>query len=227
MSVRTTRTVKSPKTRFSCHTVSRFSRRNRHGEYKNALPRRIVRTLATLAAGLARGRVDLVRRVLRLARAPEPIVSLAKLMASQVSHWPFHEPEFRGLIITSSYEAADELLRETYRVSTGVGVVSTFAQTVMYPSGALVYVREISSRVDIERLAGMRFDKVYWHNPPVSADVYQYVRTRVRPVGEYPRKAIEGDLDTMIAYLKLKTDERDWHAVSDAANDLRVMEAKA
>lgn len=33
--------------------------------------------------------------------------------------------------------------------------------------------------------------------------------------------------DTLIAYLKAKTEEGDWHAVSDAANDLRVLEAKA
>lgn len=30
----------------------------------------------------------------------------------------------------------------------------------------------------------------------------------------------------LIEYLKSKTQEADWHAVSDAANDLRVMEAK-
>ena len=30
---------------------------------------------------------------------------------------------------------------------------------------------------------------------------------------------------TMIAYLHTKMDESDWHAVSDAANDLRVLEA--
>ena len=30
---------------------------------------------------------------------------------------------------------------------------------------------------------------------------------------------------TLIEYLKLKTSEADWHGVSDAANDLRVMEA--
>lgn len=29
----------------------------------------------------------------------------------------------------------------------------------------------------------------------------------------------------LIEYLKAKTQEADWHAVSDAANDLRVMEA--
>lgn len=29
----------------------------------------------------------------------------------------------------------------------------------------------------------------------------------------------------LIAYLKAKVAERDWHGVSDAANDLRVLEA--
>jgi hypothetical protein len=28
----------------------------------------------------------------------------------------------------------------------------------------------------------------------------------------------------LIAYLKLKTDQQDWHAVADAANDLRELE---
>ena len=32
--------------------------------------------------------------------------------------------------------------------------------------------------------------------------------------------------ETLIAYLKVKTEEGDWHAVSDAANDLRVLEAR-
>jgi hypothetical protein len=31
----------------------------------------------------------------------------------------------------------------------------------------------------------------------------------------------------LIAYLRAKTDEGDWHAVSDAANDLRVLEAQS
>jgi len=30
----------------------------------------------------------------------------------------------------------------------------------------------------------------------------------------------------LIAYLKHKVDARDWHGVSDAANDLRVLEAE-
>lgn len=31
---------------------------------------------------------------------------------------------------------------------------------------------------------------------------------------------------TLINYMKSKIEEKDWHAVSDAANDLRVLEAK-
>lgn len=34
------------------------------------------------------------------------------------------------------------------------------------------------------------------------------------------------DVDTMIDYLLLCARKRDWHGVSDAANDLRVLEAK-
>lgn len=30
----------------------------------------------------------------------------------------------------------------------------------------------------------------------------------------------------LIDYLKMKVDQSDWHAVSDAANDLRVLEAQ-
>lgn len=33
------------------------------------------------------------------------------------------------------------------------------------------------------------------------------------------------DKQILINYLKMKTEEGDWHAVSDAANDLRVLEA--
>jgi len=32
--------------------------------------------------------------------------------------------------------------------------------------------------------------------------------------------------EALIAYLKIKVEEADWHGVSDAANDLRVMEAR-
>ena len=34
------------------------------------------------------------------------------------------------------------------------------------------------------------------------------------------------DIEVMIAYLQLKIRQRDWHGVADAANDIRVMEAK-
>jgi hypothetical protein len=37
---------------------------------------------------------------------------------------------------------------------------------------------------------------------------------------------IEYRIETMINYLKMKVDEKDWHAVSDAANDLRELVAK-
>jgi hypothetical protein len=35
----------------------------------------------------------------------------------------------------------------------------------------------------------------------------------------------EDQRDILIAYLKMKTDQCDWHGVSDAANDLRELEA--
>lgn len=31
---------------------------------------------------------------------------------------------------------------------------------------------------------------------------------------------------TLVTYLKMKVEEGDWHGVSDAANDLRVLEAQ-
>lgn len=31
---------------------------------------------------------------------------------------------------------------------------------------------------------------------------------------------------TLVEYLKAKVDQADWHGVSDAANDLRVLEAQ-
>lgn len=34
------------------------------------------------------------------------------------------------------------------------------------------------------------------------------------------------DIEVMIEYLLLKVKEKDWHGVADAANDIRVMEAK-
>lgn len=51
------------------------------------------------------------------------------------------------------------------------------------------------------------------------------------PTDEYLAKhayevILKEDIETMKAYLLLKFNEGDWHAVSDAANDLRVMEAK-
>jgi hypothetical protein len=40
------------------------------------------------------------------------------------------------------------------------------------------------------------------------------------------RRKKKNQIDVMIDYLKLKLDQRDWHGVSDAANDLRVMEER-
>lgn len=37
---------------------------------------------------------------------------------------------------------------------------------------------------------------------------------------------IEDKINTLIEYLKVKLDERDFHAISDVANDLRVLEAE-
>jgi len=36
----------------------------------------------------------------------------------------------------------------------------------------------------------------------------------------------EGQRTALIEYLKVKLDQSDWHGVSDAANDLRVLEAE-
>jgi hypothetical protein len=40
------------------------------------------------------------------------------------------------------------------------------------------------------------------------------------------RKGLKDAVEVLIKYLDHKVDERDWHAVSDAANDLRVLEAR-
>ena len=40
------------------------------------------------------------------------------------------------------------------------------------------------------------------------------------------KKALKDAVEVLIQYLNHKVDERDWHAVSDAANDLRVLEAR-
>ena len=34
------------------------------------------------------------------------------------------------------------------------------------------------------------------------------------------------ETEVMVAYLLLKVQQRDWHGVADAANDIRVMEAE-
>lgn len=55
----------------------------------------------------------------------------------------------------------------------------------------------------------------------------EYVATEL----QYCAEKLEGekhmtDREIMIAYLLLKTKQEDWHGVSDAANDLREMEAR-
>lgn len=40
------------------------------------------------------------------------------------------------------------------------------------------------------------------------------------------RRARKKAIDVMVRYLLEAVKRRDWHAVSDAANDLRVLEAK-
>lgn len=37
---------------------------------------------------------------------------------------------------------------------------------------------------------------------------------------------VANDREVLIAYLKMKVEQADWHGVSDAANDLRVLEAQ-
>lgn len=36
----------------------------------------------------------------------------------------------------------------------------------------------------------------------------------------------EEQIKTLVEYLKLKVEQKDWHGVSDAANDLRVLEER-
>jgi hypothetical protein len=43
-------------------------------------------------------------------------------------------------------------------------------------------------------------------------------------VGE--KMSLDNAEEIMIQYLLLKVEQKDWHGVSDAANDLREMEAK-
>lgn len=37
---------------------------------------------------------------------------------------------------------------------------------------------------------------------------------------------IQAQIETMVAYLRLKLEARDWHGVSDAASDIRELEAR-
>lgn len=40
------------------------------------------------------------------------------------------------------------------------------------------------------------------------------------------KEEIQYRINCLITYLEVKLKERDWHGVSDAANDIRVLEAK-
>lgn len=43
---------------------------------------------------------------------------------------------------------------------------------------------------------------------------------------EFQVKNLESQIQTLIRYLLVKVELQDWHAVSDAANDLRELEIK-
>lgn len=47
-----------------------------------------------------------------------------------------------------------------------------------------------------------------------------------RRLGDSERQRFERDQATLVQYLLHKVDLADWHGVSDAANDLRVLEAR-
>lgn len=38
-------------------------------------------------------------------------------------------------------------------------------------------------------------------------------------------RIIENEIETLVEYIRLKITQEDWHAVSDAANDIRELEA--
>lgn len=64
------------------------------------------------------------------------------------------------------------------------------------------------------------------HKVPISKPCFQcYQRFQVEGVRSIVREFTSPARETLIAYLKLKVEEADWHGVSDAANDLRVLEA--
>lgn len=56
----------------------------------------------------------------------------------------------------------------------------------------------------------------------VAAEAQRY--TSFKPLNETARVAQART--ALIAYMKTKVEQADWHAVSDAANDLRVLEAQ-
>lgn len=81
-------------------------------------------------------------------------------------------------------------------------------------------------------------DKHYWFSgssdqrcfkclaaePPKMMPQPNTVTIAATTVGDQERYTAKRD--ALIEYLRMKTDESDWHAVSDAANDLRVLEAQ-
>jgi len=55
-------------------------------------------------------------------------------------------------------------------------------------------------------------------NDKLSAEEYLILKQSLDEITPQP------DIDVMVAYLLLKVKQRDWHEVSDAANDIRKME---
>lgn len=51
-------------------------------------------------------------------------------------------------------------------------------------------------------------------------------RDKLNKSPEYRHAVYAGRRATLVEYMRDKIDEGDWHAVSDAANDLRVLEAR-
>lgn len=71
-------------------------------------------------------------------------------------------------------------------------------------------------------------------NNPTSTDVHFHENEYTDVSDRIPKQEVKFETRKevysrerllMMNYLQLKFDDRDWHAVSDAANDLRVLEA--
>lgn len=43
---------------------------------------------------------------------------------------------------------------------------------------------------------------------------------------DHHRQQLEAHVRTMVDYLRMKLEQRDWHGVADAAMDIRELEAK-